>query len=1042
MAQGIPHRAQRMLEEDSEPAYWNEERLRVLVLAPFLDALGLSPNAIRVEWSFSLHFGRSRRQLDGLPLRGQADALIRNESGDNLFIVELKRPGHTLTASDVDQGIHYARLLDQIAPFVIVSNGPDSHIYDTITKQRVDGQTFPTDSAFFRNGCVLATADDIAIRFEALEHFIGYSAQNIASFSRAQIEAGIRSLRERDGELGKYVPQVYVPRTHVRRALNEFLLNDAAAFALVGESGVGKTNEFCALAESLAETHVVLFFAGYTIHESLDEVLAREFNWAFSQKLDTPQIVRRLKRIAARTGKPVLLFIDALDESSTAGFPAIVSEFAHHVGAFAPHIRLLVSAKRTEWQRFARLHGNSSHLLLALSGTDSTPVPEGATWRPGQPVQIDKFTDAERNTALERYERVFNLAPVERNDARQLCLHPFAMRTLSETYRNRRPIVGPLGSDTLIRNWLDAKFAYAPDPNDPWSRVAAIAARIEQSIRAHADQSDGRRSLETIDGERLTPIALGDLVAHGILVHTVDEHRRSTYRFYDSQVLYFLIARHVLRLEQLSADAFRAALPALLETYALQGVLQWHLRDAPLTHWAVMDQELAGRALVFIETYASIFDRIAPALRPCVLPHLDGEIGIAYVAEHPAFVYFGLCVVGPKTPKRVNVLNLAGSNHKDPIDFLWNLGCVGNRGGGMSFANTDPKRAAALLAMEEIKQAIHHGALDERQLPAVMVESLLAIASYYENRRKLRLTGGPFQLLRRQGLLPLDLSDFGRQIQEYLGMSWYENEWAQEQFRSKSSYVTESEGGGASLDMAGFDRSAAAERVRTEVAAGRNFASAWFIRDRDLLHALTLIDQLRDQGITRIETDIFPQADRPTTMHFYSPLDSFSDDRLVAVIELLFQQGFAAFESLVETNLGRLALLMKRMGERPLRFVVGYTRKRGSRDQRWGWCHWGYTTNEGEATTVRVTLNPPQPFYSSDPPPDRAMRLGGVEVDFVCNTDLWFVFFPTDRVGFGRHAERGSGASRETPIRQFAYSILMEDWSAVRVEDILTLLDG
>jgi len=76
---------------------------------------------------------------------GRLDVLVKNIQGENLFIVELKGSNQKLTDDDTKQGISYARLLEQIAPFVVISNGHESKIFDTITMmptQKVGSKKF------------------------------------------------------------------------------------------------------------------------------------------------------------------------------------------------------------------------------------------------------------------------------------------------------------------------------------------------------------------------------------------------------------------------------------------------------------------------------------------------------------------------------------------------------------------------------------------------------------------------------------------------------------------------------------------------------------------------------------------------------------------------------------------------------------------------------------------------------------------------------------------------------------------------------------
>jgi hypothetical protein len=56
----------------------------------------------------------------------------------------LKGPREELTDDDRGQGISYARLVDPIAPLVLVTNGADRRLYDTIT----GGQLSPRVAVF------------------------------------------------------------------------------------------------------------------------------------------------------------------------------------------------------------------------------------------------------------------------------------------------------------------------------------------------------------------------------------------------------------------------------------------------------------------------------------------------------------------------------------------------------------------------------------------------------------------------------------------------------------------------------------------------------------------------------------------------------------------------------------------------------------------------------------------------------------------------------------------------------------------------------
>jgi hypothetical protein len=204
-----------MTADPRDPHAVSEADTDVRVVMPYLAALGLAPEQVRAQRTFTLRLGRQMIVNEGTHRKtvgGRADYVItRLADGRPLFVIELKAPGETLTDADRDQGVSYARLLEQIAPFVVVTNGGESRLYDAITGERLSDAGLSTESAFYRDGFRLATEKDIELRGEALQHFLGYSAENVRRFCAAQRAQRMAGLRGEAGDRDKkYLPTVYV----------------------------------------------------------------------------------------------------------------------------------------------------------------------------------------------------------------------------------------------------------------------------------------------------------------------------------------------------------------------------------------------------------------------------------------------------------------------------------------------------------------------------------------------------------------------------------------------------------------------------------------------------------------------------------------------------------------------------------------------------------------------------------------------------------------------------------------------------------------
>ena len=178
----------------------SEDDIRTKIVYPWLTDSGLRPADISVEFSFEVNIGRGVYQIGGSGRGGESfvarprtDVLVRHLQM-NLMIVEVKAPGEPLDDAARDQGISYARLLPQIAPFVVVTNGHRTIVYDAITREELSGTTVPSDHPGLRGG-FRVSGDELRWRVEALEAFVSLSPDNLLTFCERQIDFRMRRLR-------------------------------------------------------------------------------------------------------------------------------------------------------------------------------------------------------------------------------------------------------------------------------------------------------------------------------------------------------------------------------------------------------------------------------------------------------------------------------------------------------------------------------------------------------------------------------------------------------------------------------------------------------------------------------------------------------------------------------------------------------------------------------------------------------------------------------------------------------------------------------
>lgn len=132
----------------------------------------LQAGNIRQQVTFTLRLGHAEIEVDGARdyrKHGRADVLIVADRP--LAIFELKREGLPLTDNDARQGLSYARLLEPMAPLVVVTNGVKTRIYDTYSGKELD--ELPGDAAAFET--LIANAAQIALgdRRDAINTLMG-----------------------------------------------------------------------------------------------------------------------------------------------------------------------------------------------------------------------------------------------------------------------------------------------------------------------------------------------------------------------------------------------------------------------------------------------------------------------------------------------------------------------------------------------------------------------------------------------------------------------------------------------------------------------------------------------------------------------------------------------------------------------------------------------------------------------------------------------------------------------------------------------------
>lgn len=110
----------------------SEEDVKIKFLLPYLTERGYKQEAMDFEVPIEVHEGRKKKTIF-------ADVLVYTNSKKKapLLICETKAASEALSRSVREQAISYGRLLPQIAPLTLITNGAQVQVFHTLDKTRL-----------------------------------------------------------------------------------------------------------------------------------------------------------------------------------------------------------------------------------------------------------------------------------------------------------------------------------------------------------------------------------------------------------------------------------------------------------------------------------------------------------------------------------------------------------------------------------------------------------------------------------------------------------------------------------------------------------------------------------------------------------------------------------------------------------------------------------------------------------------------------------------------------------------------------------------
>ena len=638
--------------KDNKDKSWNEEDVKNKLVIPYLNGIGIKTEELKFEKSFKLIVGKQtikiNSQNEELLKKGQLnprlDILIKR-NGKHLMILEIKAEDKMLDQDTIDQACSYARLVDPMAPLFAVTNGKSFEIYDTISKQKLP------EGYEVKDGYTLTLPDEEY--FEALKFFIGYSVDNLKIFCKEQVNSYMKLLKgssiNRDK---KYIPELYVNNKSLNEHLRNHLKNNKFAFAVVGESGIGKTCWICNTAETLVnEGYPVLFYRGSDIQQSIFHTIKSNLDWNFSEQMTSIQTAKKLLEIFDKHNKPLLILIDGIDNIDITNCLSNIEDFVRNYSN--TNCKFIFTCKSVNWEYYLSSDGEPTSLSqnvelfplgYNLGHFRNFRVKELGNFRIEELDNEDQF-----NKMLKKYKNFYRFDGLIEDDLLDLFeKSPYFMRIAFEVAEDlgQRDLI--LSIKKLYSSFLEKNFTrFGKNIEDQVRRFLFELAEI-----LYKENSDGidmnkfHRSIQMYSSYDI----MNKLMENNIIEKTKIDGSilLSKLGFYFDKLRDYIIIFDVLKLDTLDNDSLRSKISELYRdktknTKSIHiGIADTFYSFASEEKKRTIDQELYNTAQYFLSFYKELLNNDFSALKKAFPPFTDSPIGIVALVNFSLMKIIGI----------------------------------------------------------------------------------------------------------------------------------------------------------------------------------------------------------------------------------------------------------------------------------------------------------------------------------------------------------------------------------------------------------------
>ncbi|MDR3597682.1 type I restriction enzyme HsdR N-terminal domain-containing protein [Clostridium sp.] len=441
--------------------YMNEEKVKVSIILKYFRELGFQEEELEVETNFKIMIPRQGAQEieNKIAKNVFSDIVYKRKNGDisqNIFLVEVKREGHCITDKDVEQGICYARLLNDMAPFTIVTNGIENRIFDTITKKELKNNI--SNSSYVKSNYQITLDEEL--KAEALRIFYGLNASNLINYCKLQREINLKEVMSNVQSDKSIIETLHCDRIKYIDNFYDFLQSYAKIYSIIGRSGIGKTNHIYSIIKKYENEYPILFYNAGLLGKSLENALLSDFNFLLNRDYKLQDLIYRLENICVQTDSTILIFVDGLDENNNR--QELIAELNDLAKKFSnKRFRFVFSCKISDdqndiWYDFTHFKGAINYL------GENTYFTKSLEFKGKIGIFIDKLSEDEVNEFWEKYCRYYNTTGEPKGETIELMKEPFMMKIVAESYKDL-VLEATISEMNLYKKWIDKKIGYFSD---------------------------------------------------------------------------------------------------------------------------------------------------------------------------------------------------------------------------------------------------------------------------------------------------------------------------------------------------------------------------------------------------------------------------------------------------------------------------------------------------------------------------------------------------------------------------------------------------